>query len=121
MHRARGAALGLHFDHCGGSIRRTADGTGLEPAFPNAVYWSHEEHWEWATQPNAREKASFLSENILPIRESGQLKFTREGEELFPGFRVIGGHKLRKGTRETSRPSNFSGSPTRNGSLVSHE
>lgn len=78
----------LHFDHCGGSIRRKANGAELEPAFPNATYWSHEEHWEWATKPNAREKASFLSENILPIRESGQLKFTHEGEELFPGFQV---------------------------------
>ena len=63
----------LHFDHCGGSIVR--EGDKLVPAFKNATYWSNEEHWDWATQPNDREKASFLKENILPIQESGQLKF----------------------------------------------
>jgi glyoxylase-like metal-dependent hydrolase (beta-lactamase superfamily II) len=63
----------LHFDHCGGSIIR--DGERLVPAFKNAVYWSNEEHWAWATKPNARERASFLKENILPIQESGQLQF----------------------------------------------
>jgi glyoxylase-like metal-dependent hydrolase (beta-lactamase superfamily II) len=63
----------LHFDHCGGSIVR--DGDKLVPAFANATYWSNEEHWQWAVQPNEREKASFLKENILPIQESGQLKF----------------------------------------------
>src|SRR5882757_6519915 len=63
----------LHFDHCGGSIRR--DGDKLVPTFKNATYWSNERHWEWATQPNEREKASFLKENILPIEESGKLKF----------------------------------------------
>jgi len=63
----------LHFDHCGGSIVR--EGEKLVPAFKNATYWSNEEHWEWAVQPNDREKASFLKENILPIQESGQLKF----------------------------------------------
>jgi glyoxylase-like metal-dependent hydrolase (beta-lactamase superfamily II) len=63
----------LHFDHCGGSIVR--DGDKLVPAFKNATYWSNEAHWKWATEPNAREKASFLKENILPIQESGQLKF----------------------------------------------
>ena len=63
----------LHFDHCGGSIVR--EGDKLVPAFKNAVYWSNEQHWEWAVNPNDREKASFLKENILPIKESGQLKF----------------------------------------------
>jgi glyoxylase-like metal-dependent hydrolase (beta-lactamase superfamily II) len=63
----------LHFDHCGGSIVR--EGENLVPAFKNAIYWSNEEHWEWATKPNDREKASFLKENIFPIKESGQLKF----------------------------------------------
>jgi len=63
----------LHFDHCGGSIIR--EGDKLVTAFPNAVYWSNEKHWQWATKPNDREKASFLKENILPIQESGQLKF----------------------------------------------
>ncbi|MBP6022786.1 MBL fold metallo-hydrolase [Ferruginibacter sp.] len=62
----------LHFDHCGGSIIR--DGDKLVPAFKNAVYWSNEQHWEWATKPNDRERASFLKENIVPIKESGQLK-----------------------------------------------
>jgi len=63
----------LHFDHCGGSIESA--GGVLFPAFKNAVYWSNERHWQWATQPNDREKASFLKENILPIQESGQLRF----------------------------------------------
>ena len=63
----------LHFDHCGSSIKR--DGDKLVPAFKNATYWSNEQHWKWATEPNVREKASFLKENILPIQESGQLKF----------------------------------------------
>lgn len=63
----------LHFDHCGGAILR--DGERLIPAFKNAVYWSTQSHWDWAVNPNDREKASFLKENILPIAESGQLKF----------------------------------------------
>ncbi|QEK51654.1 MBL fold metallo-hydrolase [Pedobacter aquae] len=63
----------LHFDHCGGSIIKKGD--ELVPAFKNANYWSNQQHWEWAVLPNAREKASFLKENILPIHESGQLKF----------------------------------------------
>jgi glyoxylase-like metal-dependent hydrolase (beta-lactamase superfamily II) len=64
----------LHFDHCGGGIVRQGE-KGFRPFFKNATYWSNEKHWNWATEPNAREKASFLSENILPIQESGQLKF----------------------------------------------
>jgi len=63
----------LHFDHCGGSINR--EGDKLVPAFKNATYWSNKAHWDWAVHPNDREKASFLKENILPIEESGQLKF----------------------------------------------
>jgi glyoxylase-like metal-dependent hydrolase (beta-lactamase superfamily II) len=78
----------LHFDHCGGSIRYNNDRTKLEPAFPNATYWSNEAHWNWAVKPNDREKASFLKENILPIHESGQLKFLKDGDELIPGFNV---------------------------------
>lgn len=66
----------LHFDHCGGSIQWNKDRTGYEPAFKNAHFWSNEAHWKWATEPNRREKASFLKENILPMEESGQLKFT---------------------------------------------
>ena len=66
----------LHFDHCGGSIQWNKDRTGYEPAFKNTHFWSNEDHWTWATKPNRREKASFLKENILPMEESGQLKFT---------------------------------------------
>lgn len=65
----------LHFDHSGGAIKR--EGDKLIPAFKNAKYWSNESHWEWATNPNPREKASFLKENILPIKESGQLNFVQ--------------------------------------------
>jgi glyoxylase-like metal-dependent hydrolase (beta-lactamase superfamily II) len=63
----------LHFDHVGGAIAREND--KLIPAFKNAVYWSNQQHWDWAVNPNEREKASFFKENILPIQESGQLKF----------------------------------------------
>jgi glyoxylase-like metal-dependent hydrolase (beta-lactamase superfamily II) len=69
----------LHFDHCGGAIKW--EGGQLVPTFKNAVYWSNERHWKWATEPNAREKASFLKENILPIQQSGQLKFVAVGNE----------------------------------------
>lgn len=62
----------LHFDHCGGSIGK--DGDKLVPAFKNAIYWSNERHWKWATEPNEREKASFLKENILPMKDSGKLE-----------------------------------------------
>jgi glyoxylase-like metal-dependent hydrolase (beta-lactamase superfamily II) len=65
----------LHFDHCGGGIKWNKERTGFEPVFKNAHYWSTENHWKWATEPNPREKASFLSDNIIPIQESGQLKF----------------------------------------------
>lgn len=65
----------LHFDHCGGSVVWNKDRTGYEVAFKNANFWTNENHWEWATQPNSREKASFLHENIIPMQESGQLKF----------------------------------------------
>ena len=62
----------LHFDHCGGSIMQ--EGEKFVPAFKNATFWSNDRHWKWATEPNPRERASFLKENILPIAESGQLK-----------------------------------------------
>ncbi|MDA9334971.1 MBL fold metallo-hydrolase [Flavobacteriaceae bacterium] len=64
----------LHFDHCGGCVQWNKDKTGYEIAFKNARFWSNKNHWKWATQPNKREKASFLSENIMPIEASGQLK-----------------------------------------------
>jgi glyoxylase-like metal-dependent hydrolase (beta-lactamase superfamily II) len=74
----------LHFDHCGGSIERQGD--KLVPAFPNARYWSNQRHWKWATEPNDREKASFLKDNIIPIRESGQLYFIENSADSFPHF-----------------------------------
>lgn len=88
----------LHFDHCGGAIEYNSSKNGFRPAFPNATYWSNENHWKWATEPNAREKASFLEENIRPIQESGQLKFLNSNsnftEELIPGFKalIVNGH-----------------------------
>jgi glyoxylase-like metal-dependent hydrolase (beta-lactamase superfamily II) len=93
----------LHFDHCGGSIRR--EGNKLVPAFKNATYWSNEKHWNWAVHPNDREKASFLKENILPIQDSGRLQFIavppeREAGGLLPSadfgnhisLRFVNGH-----------------------------
>ncbi|WP_299152675.1 MBL fold metallo-hydrolase [uncultured Christiangramia sp.] len=74
----------LHFDHCGGCIQWNKERTGYEPAFNNARFWSNKDHWEWATNPNAREKASFLKENILPMEQSGKLHFVeREGNSEF--------------------------------------
>ncbi|MBZ4189037.1 MBL fold metallo-hydrolase [Niabella beijingensis] len=70
----------LHFDHCGGAIKKEND--RLVPAFRNAVYWSNEAHWDWAIHPNPREKASFLKENILPIQESGQLQLVSGKKEV---------------------------------------
>jgi glyoxylase-like metal-dependent hydrolase (beta-lactamase superfamily II) len=84
----------LHFDHCGGAIERLDD--RLVPAFKNATYWSNETHWAWATEPNEREKASFLKENILPLEQSGQLKFISvdDGTPFTEHIRVrfTGGH-----------------------------
>ena len=87
----------LHFDHCGGAVNK--DNTGkLIPAFKNAYYWVHKSHWEWATFPNAREKASFLPDNILPLEQSGQLKFIEDPgpfikETPFPfSIQLIDGH-----------------------------
>ncbi|SDN05446.1 MBL fold metallo-hydrolase [Kriegella aquimaris] len=73
----------LHFDHCGGCIQWNKDRTGYEPAFKNAVFWTNEDHWQWAIKPNAREKASFLKENLMPMQESGQLKFVKKGSDTF--------------------------------------
>ncbi|MEL1240964.1 MBL fold metallo-hydrolase [Flavobacterium flavipallidum] len=73
----------LHFDHCGGAIQWNKDRTGFEPAFKNAKFWANENHWRWATEPNSREKASFLSENILPMQESGHLHFIKRNEDDF--------------------------------------
>ncbi len=73
----------LHFDHCGGSVMWNKNRTGYEPAFKNALFWTNEAHWKWATEPNAREKASFLSENLLPMQESGQLRFIDRQNKTF--------------------------------------
>ena len=71
----------LHFDHCGGSIKK--EGDTLVPAFKNAIFWSNQAHFDWATTPNDREKASFLKENILPIEASGQLSLIDTPESHF--------------------------------------
>jgi len=78
----------LHFDHVGGAVER--QGEKLRPAFRNAFYWSNKEHWEWAVNPNEREKASFLKENILPIQDSGQLRFinTEDGVKFSEDFHI---------------------------------
>jgi len=70
----------LHFDHCGGSIQWNKNRTGYEPAFKNARFWSNKEHWQWATQPNPREKASFFKENIIPMEQSGKLHFIERND-----------------------------------------
>jgi glyoxylase-like metal-dependent hydrolase (beta-lactamase superfamily II) len=80
----------LHFDHCGGSIIRISD--KLRPAFKNAFYWSNKKHWDWAVNPNEREKASFLKDNILPIQESGQLRFV---EDIIDGVQFHDGINIR--------------------------
>lgn len=79
----------LHFDHCGGSIQWNKDRTGYEPAFKNAKFWSNKNHWDWAVNPNPREKASFLKENILPLEESGQLNFISSNGKEQLGFDVL--------------------------------
>jgi glyoxylase-like metal-dependent hydrolase (beta-lactamase superfamily II) len=79
----------LHFDHCGGGVSYGSHGQ-YEMTFPRATYWSNDKHWNWATSPNPREKASFLTENILPMQELGQLQFLDLGQKsLFPGFDFI--------------------------------
>lgn len=89
----------LHFDHCGGSVQWNAAKTGYEVAFKNAKFWTNKDHWNWATKPNLREKASFLSENILPMQESGQLHFIKNPDgdflnksELGFGIFYVNGH-----------------------------
>jgi glyoxylase-like metal-dependent hydrolase (beta-lactamase superfamily II) len=89
----------LHFDHCGGSVNWNVTKTGYEVAFKNAKFWTNDNHWDWATKPNNREKASFLSENILPMQESGQLNFINRptgdfgfSEEMNFGIFYVDGH-----------------------------
>ncbi|WP_459210215.1 MBL fold metallo-hydrolase [Aquimarina rhabdastrellae] len=80
----------LHFDHCGGVVQWNATRTGYEMTFKNAKVWSNESHWKWATEPNAREKASFLKENILPIQESGHLNFIERNGDDFQSSSELG-------------------------------
>lgn len=77
----------LHFDHVGGAVQYN-DNQELTPTFPNATYWSNEAHWQTALYPNAREKASFLKENFVPLQEQGKLRFLKDGEELVAGVQV---------------------------------
>ena len=84
----------LHFDHCGGGVKYGSHGQ-YELTFPRATYWTNEDHWNWATVPNPREKASFLEENILPLQEHGALKYLDLAtKSLFPGvdFLTMDGH-----------------------------
>lgn len=84
----------LHFDHCGGGIRWNKDHTGFESVFPNAVFVTGKEHWDLAMNPNAREKASFLKENLLPMKELGQLELVEGEGKLYHNFdiRFVYGH-----------------------------
>lgn len=85
----------LHFDHCGGSVKYN-EANVLEIAFKNATYWTSKMQWDNAVKPNKREKASFLKENIIPIKESGQLKLIEEDTEIYPGIelKIFNGHTL---------------------------
>jgi glyoxylase-like metal-dependent hydrolase (beta-lactamase superfamily II) len=84
----------LHSDHCGGGVRRNESGTGFELTFPNADYWVSRSQWEWAINPNIREASSFLEENLLPMMDSGHLRFVDNDGKLFKGFsvRTVNGH-----------------------------
>jgi len=81
----------LHFDHCGGAILKNG-----KAAFPNATYWSNENHWSLAMQPNAREKASFLKENFLPLQEMELVNYTtaKDGFQFSESIqlRIVNGH-----------------------------
>ncbi len=76
----------LHFDHAGGAVARQGD--QLLPAFPRATYWSHRDQWQWAVGPSPKDKGSFLTENFLPLEQSGQLQFVEAGHEILPGLWV---------------------------------
>ena len=84
----------LHSDHCGGGVKRDESGTGFELTFPNADYWVSRSQWEWAINPNIREASSFLEENLLPMMDSGHLRFVDNDGKLFNGFsvRIVNGH-----------------------------
>lgn len=78
----------LHYDHCGGGIKNSSSGTGFELTFPNATYWVSKQQWDWAMHPNKRETVAYPEENILPMYESGHLKFIEGNTQLYPGFKV---------------------------------
>jgi glyoxylase-like metal-dependent hydrolase (beta-lactamase superfamily II) len=78
----------LHFDHCGGSVEWNHDRTGYKLSFPNATYWVSKQQYDWAIEPNHRESASYLKENILPIEESGHLKLIEEEGEILPNITI---------------------------------
>jgi len=84
----------LHFDHGGGSVEYNDAKTELKLTFPNATHWIGKAQWELANNPNAREKASFLKENFVPIKELGKLNLIDKTTEIFPGFevRIFNGH-----------------------------
>jgi glyoxylase-like metal-dependent hydrolase (beta-lactamase superfamily II) len=86
----------LHADHCGGCVKYNEDKTGYEMVFKNANYWVSKSHWEWAMNPNKQEKGAFLEENLIPMLESGQLKFVESDSELYPGInlRLYNGHTV---------------------------
>lgn len=84
----------LHFDHCGGGVKWNTDKTNFEMTFPNAKYWTHKDHWAHALDSNARERASFLKDNLLPMEEAGHLHFVENDLNFAPNFdiRVVNGH-----------------------------
>lgn len=86
----------MHTDHCGGGVKYNEDRTGYEMTFNNATYWVSKSHWDWAMNPNKQEEAAFLEENIMPMYESGQLKFVEKDCELYPGIelRLFDGHTV---------------------------
>lgn len=86
----------LHTDHCGGGVKWNKDKTAYELTFKNATYWVSKPQWEWAMNANKQEKAAFLDENLLPMQESGKLKFIESNTELYPGIslRLYNGHTV---------------------------
>lgn len=80
----------LHFDHAGGAVRWADAGhTRLEATFPQATYWSHSGQWDWATNPNPRERATYLRENFMPLHANGQLRFTDRDNLNLPGIALL--------------------------------
>ncbi len=86
----------LHTDHCGGGVKYNEDRTTYELTFKNATYWVSKPQWEWAMNPNKQEGAAFLKENLMPMLESGQLKFIKKDTDLYPGIslRLFNGHTV---------------------------